>query len=372
MKRSEPCLALLVLACLVIFPSGCKHGSQPNKVVLGTAAHHVRTGNTFVQTGKLNDALREFQIARELEPDFASAYVGLAVLASFEGDCLTAMDRLREAESVANDDADNLEVRTGRIRVYAACGDKLNTGWLALAEKEYEQAKQMSRQNTPLAYHMGVAYKNACNFSRAKVFFDQVRDYSTDRILNAKAKQDLAHMKNIEQAGPKTIQGKKIALQAAISRAELCFFLARELDGMGMTASPNTSEDAKDVAGHSFQEEVVAIMASHIDGLELDPNHAFQPDAIVSRCQFAKIMAGILRNRLGDTFSGVTLPDGHSPFPDVADDADCLESLAISTEYGFLETKDRKTRNIEPAGPVSGVDALRGIRALERQLRKAG
>ncbi|MBI9074613.1 MAG: tetratricopeptide repeat protein [Desulfatibacillum sp.] len=369
MNRNEPWKILTVLAILVFNLSGCGLQNQYPQTALDTPKHHAITGNTFLQAGKLNDALREFQRARELDPEYALAYLGLGVLASLDHDCPGGLAMLQKARGYARDKNEEAEVNLGFIRVYAACQETLDANWLPLAEKEFELASQIVPKSTALTYYMGLAYKNACDFSSARQLFSQVRDHSQDRVFNAKAKQDLALLKKIEQAGPVTLPGRKIALLPSVTRAELSVLLMREMGADRLVPPQFTAASAIDVSGHKFQNDMEAVIALGVDGLKPNQDHAFRPDDVVTRCQFATIMKDILRKSFGEKFLGTQATGGHSPFPDVSDNAVCLEALALAIELGILEPIDRKTKSIVPAGPITGVNALWGIRVAERQLK---
>jgi tetratricopeptide (TPR) repeat protein len=64
---------------------------------LDTPVHHVNNGNTLLKSGKIDDALREFNRARELDPNYSSAYVGLSLVYGLKGDDETSAAYLKKA-----------------------------------------------------------------------------------------------------------------------------------------------------------------------------------------------------------------------------------------------------------------------------------
>ncbi len=64
---------------------------------LDTPVHHVNNGNTLLKSGKIDDALREFNRARELDPNYSAAYVGLSLVYGLKGDDETSAVYLKKA-----------------------------------------------------------------------------------------------------------------------------------------------------------------------------------------------------------------------------------------------------------------------------------
>jgi Flp pilus assembly protein TadD len=64
---------------------------------LDTPVHHVHNGNTLLKSGKIDDALREFNRAKELDPNYSSAYVGLSLVYGLKGDDETSAVYLKKA-----------------------------------------------------------------------------------------------------------------------------------------------------------------------------------------------------------------------------------------------------------------------------------
>ncbi|ACL05384.1 hypothetical protein Dalk_3696 [Desulfatibacillum aliphaticivorans] len=371
MKRSQPWLVLTVLACLVFFPSACKHRDRTSQAELDTPRHHVIAGSVFLQSEKYDSALREFQRARELDPQFAPAYIGLGILASLDQNCPSGLALMQQAESLAHNDDERVQVLIGFIRVYSGCREKLDANWLSLVEKTYQQARQIDSQNAALWYYTGAAYKSVSDLDRAKEFFDDVRDYSNDPFLNKKAKEALAHIKEIVEAKPATEAGKKIVLKPSITRAEFSYLLIQE-GKAAFLASGRTAALPADVKGHPYLEEIGLAIAMGVPGMEVDEKGAFRPDDKVTRCQYAGVMAAMLKKGLGESrrLSPETVET--SPFSDMTDNEDCLESMMIALQNGMLESMDRRAKTIGPQQPISGVDALLGIRAFARQVNKSG
>jgi len=64
---------------------------------LDTPVQHVRNGDTLLKAGKIDDAFREFSRAKELDPNYSPAYVGLSLVYGLRGDDETSAMYLKKA-----------------------------------------------------------------------------------------------------------------------------------------------------------------------------------------------------------------------------------------------------------------------------------
>jgi len=92
-------------------------GCGPNTIFvrpgLDTPSQHVANGHQFLRRGKLDDACREFNRAKELDPRFVRAYVGLAVALTQKGDLTAGMSAMDRANQLASSPQEKSEVRKG-------------------------------------------------------------------------------------------------------------------------------------------------------------------------------------------------------------------------------------------------------------------
>jgi thioredoxin-like negative regulator of GroEL len=87
---------VFLIASLMI---GCGPAPIFLRPALDTPAQHLANGNVLLDQQKWRDAGREFERARELDPFFTEAYVGLALALGRQGDFQTAaqvMDQARQ------------------------------------------------------------------------------------------------------------------------------------------------------------------------------------------------------------------------------------------------------------------------------------
>lgn len=68
---------------------------------LDTPAQHVSNGNQLLELKKWDDARREFQRAKDLDPQYTEAFVGLAVAYGGKGDIKDGLKLLDDARKLA-------------------------------------------------------------------------------------------------------------------------------------------------------------------------------------------------------------------------------------------------------------------------------
>ncbi len=96
----------LVIFCLTVLSAGCGPDTIFVRPGLDTPAQHVDNGHQLLQRGKVEDACREFIRAKELDPHFVEAYVGLGVALGRKGEFaagLTSIDQARQMATTAQE-----------------------------------------------------------------------------------------------------------------------------------------------------------------------------------------------------------------------------------------------------------------------------
>lgn len=95
MKLKQRCVLFAVLC--VFFLYACAPTSTKSSSWLDTPVHHVHNGNTLLKAGKIDAAFREFSRAKELDPNYSPAYVGLSLIYGLKGDDATSAMYLKKA-----------------------------------------------------------------------------------------------------------------------------------------------------------------------------------------------------------------------------------------------------------------------------------
>jgi Flp pilus assembly protein TadD len=84
---------------------------------LDTPEQHVRNGHMLLKQDKWDDACREFERARELDPQYAEAYIGLGVAYARGGDVEKGLRMLHKAEKMAKTDDERAAVRDAFLQL---------------------------------------------------------------------------------------------------------------------------------------------------------------------------------------------------------------------------------------------------------------
>jgi Tfp pilus assembly protein PilF len=87
----------------VFFLYACATATMESKTFLDTPLHHVSNGNTLLKAGKIDAASREFSRAKELDPNYSPAYVGLSLVHGLKGDDETSVMYLKKAVDLLKD-----------------------------------------------------------------------------------------------------------------------------------------------------------------------------------------------------------------------------------------------------------------------------
>jgi tetratricopeptide (TPR) repeat protein len=103
---------ILMLACWLPL-GGCGPDTIFMRPGLDTPAQHVHNGHQLLKTGRVDDAYREFNRARELDPNFIKAYVGLGLALGHKGDLEAGLQNMDLASQMANSESDRRIVKDG-------------------------------------------------------------------------------------------------------------------------------------------------------------------------------------------------------------------------------------------------------------------
>ena len=92
---------LLFLICLVGTIMACGPDTIFLRPALDTPQQHVKNGHNLLNRGKINAARAEFARAKDLDADYAPAYVGIALVQARQGDVDGGLATLERARSLA-------------------------------------------------------------------------------------------------------------------------------------------------------------------------------------------------------------------------------------------------------------------------------
>ena len=373
---------LCLLALTACGPQPVKQQSE-----MDTPEHHVSSGYKYLNAGKYDDAFREFDRARQLDPKFSPAFVGLGLTAAYQQSYEDALEFMNTAKKTAKGDAQTYDVPVGFMRIYYMGQAQIDDNWLRKVRGYYHDAIAVSEDRPDAYYFMGLAYKVSYEFRKSVIEFTRVLDIGKGYMAEADLEYKL--VQKIERAMPGTTVGKRIALLEAITRADLAALFIEELKiddlyrrkakrtfDTGFKAPGQAAAGATgpalpaDITTHVLKADIEAVIAMGIKGLQPFPDGTFKPDTNVTRAEYAMIIEDILITITGDASLATQFIGNRSPFPDLRSDLPYFNAVMVCTSRGILEAVDVGTGEFKPTGLISGADALLSIRALKSQVNQ--
>lgn len=385
---------LAVLAAGVLLIS-CGPKAQQPLSQLDTPQHHTFAGIKLLDQGKYDDAGREFELALRLDPRFADARTGLALVSAYQANYTAAFDALAEANKLAKSDEEKVFVLVGYIRVntlsHAACirigtECKPDEDWLKYAKESFDKAVKIDPKSAAAHYFMGECYLTALDLDAAGRLFAKAVEINGDYVGRSDERWKL--VQKIQRAMPGTVTGRKIALVEQLTRADAAALFMEELkvDVLYERRTPKSfdtgfkdPEQAKntaarttttrDIASHPLRADIEALIRIGMRGLEVYPDGTFRPDEPVDRAAYAMMIEDILVRVSGDQKLPTRFIGSTSPFPDLRADLPYFNAVMVVTSRGIMEARDMVSGQFAPLAPVAGADALLVIRKIKEELR---
>jgi len=379
-KMMVPVLMGVWLAVIFLF-QGCVPKVRPSESVLDTPEHHVQSGMKLLKLGKYDNAMREFELAKELDPKFSRAYVGSGLVLGNKGDFKQGIQDMKKGVRLAKAKEEKADANVGLIRLYLLGKSSAHKDWLKKAKGAYEAALTFLPESSAAHYYMGEAYKEALNFEKASQLFKKVLEINASYVVEANDAWKL--IQKIQRAEPGTTIAKKIALVDQITRADIAALFIQEL-GIDKVFAKKKEFDTRfkapekefaaaqvvkmpaavDIADHVLRTDVEAVIELSIKGLEPYADHTFKPDQKIARAEYSMMIEDILIRATGDKKLATKFIGSPSPFPDLRNDLPYFNAVMVSTTRGIMDTKNLTTGEFDPMGSVSGADALLIIRKL--------
>ena len=360
---------------------GCAPKVRPSESVLDTPKHHVQSGMKLIAIGKCDDAMREFDLAKGLDPKFSSAFVGSGLVLAHQEDLKQGIKDMDKALDLAKTKEEKIDANVGLIRIYLLGKESAHKNWLSKAKKAYAAAVRLSPESSVAHYYMGESYKHALEFDEASELFKKASDINDGYVVEANDAWKL--IQKIQRAAPGTMIGKKIALVDQITRADIAALFVQELKIDEIFAQMKAFDTrfknpekefvaeqaikappALDIEDHVLRTDIESVIQLGIKGIEAYPDHTFKPDQKITRAEYAMMIEDMLVKLSRDEKAATKFIGSPSPFPDLRNDFPYYNAVMVSTTRGIMETKDLTTGEFDPMGSVSGADALLIIRRL--------
>lgn len=188
--KIEHRMTVLILTAVWLVVMFCLEGCAPEVTwlenLLDTPQHHVVSGTKLLKLGKYDDALREFEQAKELAPAFSRAYVGSGLVWGYKGDFKKGIKDIENAKDLAGSDEEKVNAHIGLIRLCIIGKESAYKKWLSHAESGYKDAVGLLPKSSEAHYYMGEAYKEALNFKKASELFKKVLEINNTYVHEAR------------------------------------------------------------------------------------------------------------------------------------------------------------------------------------------
>lgn len=351
---------LLALVLWVFAALGCATQSPIPLRILDSSEHHVMNGIKLMQRGRLEHALREFDLALSQDPDCSTAHRGKALIFGMSRDFEKAFTELHKA--IRHTAPDDLR---GSIHksLNSCCRRSVPS---SLMTKQMEEIPFSARSHIAHFLNeyfvMGVSYKDGHGFHNKVEALDASLEASHAFIEEATAKVHFAG--ELERVTPETVYARGLVFDEGLSRGEVAGLLVRELEihellGKNPTEGRSGNEKALkgELAEHPLKNDILIVLDLGLAGLRPSEDGLFSPDKTTIRAEYAELLADILERSQGNDKSF------HEDLPiltleDVPLSSRHLKSVIRCVEAGLLEARDGQFR---PEDPVTGLEAIKGV-----------
>jgi len=391
------CIMFIVLAALATC-WGCSAG----KVAQCTGPEdnprlHYVTGMELIEKGQLLSARARFERALYCQTDFPPAYDGLAIIAAKEAAATPDQavraasekrmaDCLKKANSSAATKADKFAHAVAVIRTQTALA---GPDFIKTAKAAHGRAEALDLKDAELLYYegreaadyyMGLAFRKAQDFDAAKGRFKAVLDAKSVSRWNAKADRAWNQTdRTVRAMAGQTISdlGKKIAVRAVVTRAELTSLLTHELGPDALNVGPSAGKSHAlpvpiDIADSPVREEILTVLRWNLRGLEPaydkpTGGYLFQGAMPVKRGEMAFILEDMLIKATRDEkIASAYLGQEKSPFSDIKPTSRYYNAVMNATTRGLMEGETGGYFRVDD--PVTGADAVLAVRTLKQKM----
>jgi tetratricopeptide (TPR) repeat protein len=382
--RTKIFYILPVLFVALLLMSACGPKPIKQESLLDTPDNHYNQGMREFDRGELDKAMGEFTRALNLNPNYAEAFSGQALVWAQKGDFDQALS-LADKGIDKNNKSGDARIIKGRVLVMQRKGE--TEDWLNKAVKEFDEALKVNPNNAKALFYKGEAFKDAYAFGDAATAFSKVIELKGDYALEAN--NEWALVQKIQRAAPGTKVGMKIALINEIDRADLAVLLMEELKLMDIlqkkrpktydtgfkapedptkmqTSTTEQMAEVTDVANHWAKNWIEDIVKER--GMDVFPDHTFRPDELITRANYAMIIQNILIMATGDESLATKYIGTPSRFPDINPSHYAYNAICLVVDRGIMSA-DKMTGAFDLNNKISGADALLVIRDFQNALR---
>lgn len=335
-------------------------------------AHHYLTGMTLLEKNDLEQAQGHFDRALQLDPEYATAIAGKALVAAMrvEGysdmghrtvELKAALELMDDAEDAVDGHSQEFSVMVTGIRVYTHGKPKK---WIKKAQDLYDDAKDLEKVNRgelvyyrgeeAADYFMGVAAYNDLQFRDAEDLLSKVtaappgRWHQPAGLLFRKVHKIVRATANYTL----TNVAKKIAIKDKVVRADVAALLVDDLhlDRLmaGRIAVPGNQPKAAfvpaDIINNHFKSEIMTVLNWGLRGLEpkydkTSRAYFFNPQKHIKRKELAFILEDLLTKISGDeSIATAYFGQKRSPYPDVSPSSPWFNAVMTAVSRNLMES----------------------------------
>ncbi len=393
MKRH---IAVVLFLGLVWTVGGCATQRMTPVSEEDNPAHHYLRGMELIDKGNLGEAQTRFDRSLKLDPEYAPAMAGKALVAACRigqmedkshqsVELERALDLLDDAMDEAEGDSEKFIAEVTGIRVYTHARPKK---WLKDAKGCYKDAVGLDevktedlpyyRNKEAAHYFMGVAYYKDYRFRDAEDVLARVMAASPGRWHEPAGKLFKKVHKIIRASASFTLTNvaKRIAVKDEVCRADVAALLVDEvhldrlMEGrLGPTQKQKPADFVPaDVRDNLFKSEILTVQKWGLRGLEpiydkTSKAYLFYPDKPVSREELAFILEDLLMKITGDEAMATRyFGQKNSPYPDVAPTSASFNAVMNVVNRGLMEPDISGT--FRPDDNTDGAELLLSVTRL--------
>jgi len=374
----------LIILAIFIAVSMMACGAKKKKPTVKIEPPDIYTdgGMQLLERGRYEEADREFAWALKRNPKNARAAIGMGLAKIYQGDFDAASESLKAGCKYAKSNDEKLLCKVARIRIYTL--NKQDKRWFLESKNAFAEAVKIDPQSSDAFYYMGLAYRDSLNFDEAGKMFGEVITINDTHVKEAQ--QELEQVQKIQRSMATTKTGRKIALVDRITRADCAALIMEEMklekvlnrqtapDGKDTLKVKKSDKQAaaytaKDIADHPFRVHIESVMRLGVAGLQKYPDGTFRPEEYLNRATYAVIMEDLIEKLTGNGELKKPFEGTESLFTDIKADQPGYHAIMVVTSRGIMEPKNKTSAEFAPLGPVSGAEALSGMRKLKEELK---
>lgn len=353
MKKRKFLQKALTFAFLAV-SINCATGSRQREgQALDTPESHYLQGKQLLSRGDIQEAARQFLLARSLDPLYVPAYEGMGLVELERGDLKKAG---RYFEEGRQQDDTYAPLHIGLGRVLSGQGDDQG------AIGYFQHAIELDPHNADAFYYMGKTYVNLGQYSQAEESFKKALDRNPS---HNQASEDWARLVRLRKpAGEPPQEYVTMVKKPMITRADFAALLAYQLPLQDLCGLEPQAVSISDVEGIWARSEIQQVVACGL--MRVSSEGEFRPRQKMTRLQCAVTIEEILLRATGDPKLTQQFAAQRSPYSDVPQDHWAFGAIMLATTRGIMEASANGL--FHPDDDVTGYMAMKMVRALKDQL----